>query len=49
MSPEKDLTEKTENIRVGRYGGISLKTRIIRKREKDTCGEIRWGQFENED
>ena len=47
MSLEEDLTEKTENIRVGRYGGISLKTRIIRKREKDTCGGIRWGQFQN--
>jgi len=44
MSLEKDLTEKTKNIRVGRYGGISLKTRIIRKRGKDTCGGIRWDE-----
>ena len=44
MSRGEDLTKTTGNIRVGRYGGVSLKTRISKKREKDTCGGIRWDE-----
>ena len=40
----EDLTENTGNIRVGKYGGVSLKTRISKKRGKDTCGGIRWDE-----
>ena len=42
LSLGEDLTEKTGNIRVGRYGGVSLKTRISKKWLENTCGGIRW-------
>ena len=45
MSLEEDFNnKKTENIRVGKYGGVSLKTRISKKRRIDTCGGIRWDE-----
>ena len=45
MSLGEDLTEKTENIRVGRYGGVSFETRISKKTVKkyvwgDTVGSV---------
>ena len=47
MSLGEDLTEKTENVRVGRYGGVSFETRISKITKKNTCGGIRWGQLQN--
>ena len=44
MSLGEDLTENTGNIRVGKYGGVSLKTRISKKKRIDMCGGIRWDE-----
>ena len=37
-------SENLKKLRVGGYGGVSLKTRISKKRGKDTCGGIRWDE-----